>query len=169
MSAGEPFPAYAYVPGGPWPHPNRAPGRGRPAPAEPIGPGEGWARSEAYLRGIALFNAGYYWEAHEVWEGLWHAHGRTGAIADVLKALIKLAAAGVKVREGQPAGVSTHARRASELFAAAGERRLLGLDMDQWAATARRVAVDPPLDPSPPGTPVARVFDFELRAALPEE
>ena len=32
-----------------------------------------------------LFNAGYYWEAHEVWEGLWHAYGRRGATADVLK------------------------------------------------------------------------------------
>jgi predicted metal-dependent hydrolase len=75
-----------------------------------------------------LFNAGYYWEAHEAWEGLWHAHGRLGPTANVLKGLIKLAAAGVKVRQGQPHGIITHARRAASLFEAAraegGDRRL---------------------------------------------
>ena len=114
-------------------------------------------------RGIALFNAGYYWEAHEAWEGLWHAHGRSGAVADILKALIKLAAAGVKVRERQPAGVKTHARRAADLFAAAGADRLLGLNVRELAGTARELADNPPTDPLPPGTPVTRVFPFELR------
>jgi len=166
VSPSDPFPAYSYVPGGPWPHPNRSAGghQGGERPP-PIGQSEGWAASAAYLRGIALFNAGYYWEAHEAWEGLWHAHGRAGAIADLLKALIKLAAAGVKVRERQPAGVATHARRAAELFAAAGTARLLGLDPAEWAATARGVAAEPPTDPSPPGSPVACVFAFELRPA----
>ena len=46
-----------------------------------------------------LFNAGYYWEAHEAWESLWHMAGRVGPLADFLKGLIKLAAAGVKLRE----------------------------------------------------------------------
>ena len=63
------------------------------------------ATSPRFLRGVSLFNAGYYWEVHEVWEGLWHAYGRRGVLADVIKALIKLAAAGVKVREGQEHGV----------------------------------------------------------------
>ena len=164
MSPDLPFPAYSYVPGGPWPHPNRSAGGHSAADRPPpIGPGEGWAASLAYLRGIALFNAGYYWEAHEVWEGLWHAHRRSGPIADLLKALIKLAAAGVKVRERQPAGVSTHARRAADLLAAAGSPRLLGLDPRTLAQTARSLADNPPTDPSPPGTPVSRVFAFELR------
>ncbi len=125
-------------------------------PAPPIGPG-GWAASGAYLRGIALFNAGYYWEAHEVWEGLWHAHGRKGPTADVIKGLIKLAAAGVKVREGQPHGITTHAARAARLFESAAGRagaRQLGLDLDEWIAIARRIADDPPDDPGPPGAPV---------------
>ena len=64
---------------------------------------------------IELFNAGYYWEAHEAWEGLWHAHGRRGATADLIKGLIKLAAAGVKVRERRPRGVITHSRRAASV------------------------------------------------------
>src|SRR5262245_31357021 len=72
-----------------------------------------WDQSATYLHAIDLFNHGYYWEAHEAWESLWHACGRGGPVADLLKGLIKLAAAGVKVREGRPAGVASHARRAT--------------------------------------------------------
>jgi len=114
---------------------------------------------------VELFNAGYYWEAHEVWEGLWHAFGRQGAVADVVKALIKLAAAGVKVRERQEHGVRTHAGRAAKLFAAARKQagpHQLGLDLDQWTERARQVAADPPLDPGPRGAPVVRVFAFQI-------
>jgi len=65
---------------------------------------------------IDLFNHGYYWEAHEAWEGLWLAVGKSGPVADLLKGLIKLAAAGVKAREGNVAGMVRHARRALELI-----------------------------------------------------
>ena len=117
--------------------------------------------SPAFLRGVELFNAGYYWEAHEVWEGLWHAYGRHGAAADVLKALIKLAAAGVKVREGQEHGVRTHAGRAAELFASARKqagRHQLGLDLDLWVERACQIAENPPVDPGPRDAAVVRVF-----------
>ncbi|HWC89822.1 MAG TPA: DUF309 domain-containing protein, partial [Pirellulales bacterium] len=66
--------------------------------------------------GLDLFNHGYYWEAHETWEAIWHASGRTGPISDFIKGLIKLAAAGVKAREGRLEGVRTHGWRAAELF-----------------------------------------------------
>jgi predicted metal-dependent hydrolase len=114
---------------------------------------------------VELFNAGYYWEAHEVWEAVWHACGRHGPTADVLKALIKLAAAGVKVREGQEHGVRTHAGRAAGLFAAASRqagRRQLGLDLDEWTERALQLAADPPRDPGPPGAAVVRVFPFRI-------
>ena len=167
MDPDAPFPPYAFVPNGPWPHPTGSPrghafGRAHEVP-DPIGAGD-WKRSGAYLRGIVLFNAGYYWEAHEAWEGLWHAEGRRGATAVLLKALIKLAAAGVKVRQGQPAGVVTHARRAAVLIDAVREQvgdRWLGLVLEEWAATARRIAADPPRDPRP-GAAVCRVFDVVL-------
>ena len=97
------LPDYSYVPGGPWPHPGREAKRlGQAKPAKSAIEGDDWPASPRYLRGIALFNAGYYWEAHEAWEDLWHAHDRRGPIADVLKGLIKLAASGVKVRDRQP-------------------------------------------------------------------
>jgi uncharacterized protein len=164
----DPLPPYSFVPGGPWPHPARSPqGRsfaGTGGAVEPAGSEKG-SISRLFLHGIELFNAGYYWEAHEVWEGLWHAHGRKGATADVLKGLIKLAAAGVKAREGQEHGVRTHARRASESFAAArqqGGSHQLGLDLDQWIERARTVAENPLFDPGPPEARVVRVFAFRI-------
>ena len=114
----EPFPSYAFVPRQ-FPPPTRDPaGHGfrrapeRPAPPDP----NRWSVCRPYLYGIDLFNYGYYWEAHEVWESLWHACGRTGLTADFLRALIRLAAAGVKAREGTRAGVERHAAAAKTLF-----------------------------------------------------
>ncbi|MCA1686260.1 MAG: DUF309 domain-containing protein [Planctomycetia bacterium] len=168
MSGDESWPPYTYVPGGPWPHPTgSAQGHsfGRVPPPESPVEGDGWSRSAMYLRGIALFNAGYYWEAHEAWEALWHAHGRKGPTADVIKGLIKLAAAGVKVREGQPHGITTHARRAADLFAKVRDetgRHLLGLDLDQCAGLARGLAEAPPVDDGPADARVSRVFAFTI-------
>jgi hypothetical protein len=133
----EPLPPYAYVPGRS-PHPVSDPAghsfnarRPRPEPVDP----EHWRKSRDYLYGIDLFNHGYYWEAHEVWEGLWHACGRTGVTANFLKGLIRLAAAGVKARAGKPEGVRSHLRRAGQLFAQVAGRlplhsaRYLGLSL----------------------------------------
>jgi hypothetical protein len=164
----DPLPPYSYVPGGPWPHPTGSPqghSFGRAASKAALTDGLQRAISPQYLRGVALFNAGYYWEAHEVWEELWHAYGRRGVLADVVKALIKLAAAGVKVREGQEHGVRIHSRRAADLFASArqhGQSHQLGLDLDEWAERCRNIAEAPPRDPGPIGCPVARVFAFEI-------
>jgi hypothetical protein len=164
-------PPYAFVPGGPWPHPRSSPqGHSFGAPAydvEPVGTGA-WERSPGFVRGVALFNAGYYWEAHEAWEWLWHAHGRAGPTADVLKALIKLAAAGVKARERQPRGVSTHAARAAALFEAVRAREgpcVLGLDLDRLAALSRALAASPPEDPGPRAATVVRVIGFDIEPA----
>ncbi|MCG8450743.1 MAG: DUF309 domain-containing protein, partial [Pirellulales bacterium] len=112
------FPPYSYVPGYAL-HPVSDPSGHMygekletPSPLEP----ESWQTCNEYLFGIDLFNHGYYWEAHEAWESLWHVAGRQGPVANFLKGLIKLAAAGVKAREGNPRGVQRHARRALELL-----------------------------------------------------
>jgi predicted metal-dependent hydrolase len=113
------LPPYSYVPGGPWPHPKSNPAGhmfGKPEPI--IGDDEknDLLGSKVFCTAVQLFNEGYYWEAHESWEAVWHASGRTGPVADLVKALIKLAAAGVKVREGRSAGVKTHAERALKIL-----------------------------------------------------
>jgi len=142
------FPPYSYVPGFS-PHPVSDP-RGHlygqvPESSEPLVDSH-WQESDAYLFGIDLFNHGYYWEAHEVWESLWHAAGRQGDMANFLKALIKLAAAGVKARVGNPAGVERHARRSVELLASltltqtSGETRLCGLEIQELMRRAAELA-----------------------------
>ena len=121
-----PLPPYTHIPGV-TPHPLRDPaGHSYPGDAAPeagVSPPPQapltWADLPAHPEfqwAVQLFNAGYYWESHEAWESLWHAAGRTGALADFLKGLIKLAAAGVKLREHNLVGMERHARRALELY-----------------------------------------------------
>jgi hypothetical protein len=86
----------------------------------------------------------------------------------LLKALIKLAAAGLKVREGRAAGVRTHATRAGALFEAlkaSGGLRRLGLDLEFLIEQARKIAEQPPEDPAPRGAAVSRVYEFRLEPA----
>jgi predicted metal-dependent hydrolase len=161
------LPSYNYIPGGPWPHPTSDP-RGhafgqvhRPAPIPP----SSWWESPDYLRGVELFNAGFYWEAHEAWEGLWHAHGRTGATADLLKGLIKLAAAGLKVRQAQWHGVLIHLHRAADSLRSArqaGGPHQLGLDLDGLLDQIRSLGDDPPSSDLPLDAPAANVLGLRL-------
>lgn len=137
------LPSYAHVPGL-TPHPKTSPQghmhgvpEPEPPPMDPDDPGG----SEAYLYGVDLFNLGYYWESHVWWEGLWHAHGRQGPVADLLKGLIRYAAAGVKAKAGRAEGVRDHAFAAAGLFDAVAEAgpRMAGLDLATVAAHARLV------------------------------
>ncbi len=162
----EPFPPYSFVPGR-FPHPVSDPAGhsfGVPAHPAPALDPDRWAANRAYLHGIDLFNAGYYWEAHETWEALWHGCGRVGRTADFLKGLIKLAAAGVKVREGRPRGAAGHARAAADLFRRSGapHERYLGLPLNDLIRFADAVADNPPTAANP-GAPVEVVFAFSLR------
>jgi predicted metal-dependent hydrolase len=159
------LPPYTYVPGGPWPHPNRAREAAGERDTPPLAVA---ADARLFRRGVELFDAGFYWEAHEAWEALWHAAGRRGPTADVLRGLIKLAAAGIKVRERREPGVRTHARRAAECFAAARQQsgvHQLGLDLDLWIERALAIAENPPADPGPLHSPVTRVFAFRIASS----
>jgi hypothetical protein len=170
-----PLPPYAHVPGR-TPHPVSDPAGHsygiKPSLPEPPDP-ERWEACRPYLYGLDLFNHGYYWEAHEVWEGLWHACGRKGRTADFLKALIKLAAAGVKVREDRPRGVRTHARRAAEIFQRTAnelgreQASYLGLCLSDLIAAAARLADHPPATGQGPPGPVKAVVGFLLRPQTP--
>ena len=163
-----PFPPYAYL-GPPQAHPRNDPrghAFGAPdAPPPPLDP-DRWRKSEDYLYGIDLFNHGYYWEAHEAWEGLWIAAGKRGAVSEFLKGLIKLTAAGVKARQGVPEGVEKHAERArrhfSETRKALGSDRFAGFgfeDLDGFAREVGRRARDLPVRA---GKGPAVIFDRPL-------
>lgn len=114
------LPSYTYIAGTDVPHPIRDP-RGhshsrKGKTSKPLVP-EQWADNRSYLLAIDLFNHGYYWEAHEEWERLWRASGADTTVGKFLKGLVKLSAAGVKVREKSVHGVRRHAASAGEVFA----------------------------------------------------
>ncbi len=131
------LPPYSYVPGK-FPHPI----------SDPAGHSFGHTnapQADEFLYAVDLFNHGYYWEAHEAWELLWHAAGRSGWRADFFKGLIKLAAAGVKAREANVHGKTRHAKRAQELFASvrAADMELLdGCSLTQLLALATEIEGD---------------------------
>jgi hypothetical protein len=129
------FPSYRYLPGV-YPHPMR----------DPAGHSYGdvpqraqyrdwsvdaWSSLTAWLWGVDLFNAFYFWEAHEAWEGLWAVTPRDSAPARLLQGLIQVAAALLKIRLQSLAGATTLSREGvARIRQAAVERpSLLGLDV----------------------------------------
>ena len=143
-----PFPPYAYVPVH-TPHPTRDPAGHRfgaafamPEPPDP----EEWRTCRDYLFGIDLFNHGFYWEAHEAWEGLWVTCGRHGPTATYLQALISLAAAGLKARSGNARGMRANAGKAVRLLesvashAGSQRSRYMGLDIRALADCATAIS-----------------------------
>jgi hypothetical protein len=66
-------------------------------------------------QGVALFNAGRWWEAHEAWEGAWRA--AEGAERDRWQGLILAAAALLHRERGNAHGVAVQGGRALALLA----------------------------------------------------
>ncbi|MBX3443770.1 MAG: DUF309 domain-containing protein [Planctomyces sp.] len=141
------LPRYTHVPGTGTPHPYRDP-RGHCFGRKPVNPKplneHRWAECRSYLLGLDLFNLGFYWESHDEWERLWRASGPDTMVGKFLKGLVKLAAAGIKVREESIHGVRRHAASAGEVFAdVAAEtdlERYCGLRFEDLQFAADRAA-----------------------------
>lgn len=95
-------------------------------PAEPRLSDE---QRDNFLHGIALFNAGRYWHAHEAWEATWLPMGNDreddGEI--FFRALIQLASGLHLKRKGRYAGAKNQLDKAAAKFAVL-PARYLGLD-----------------------------------------
>ncbi|WP_083531254.1 DUF309 domain-containing protein [Pararhizobium antarcticum] len=141
------FPDYAYLPGR-LPHPVRHPA-GHSYQLHVVRPTAD-LDSEEFTWGCELFNHGYYWEAHEAWEGIWQVADRGSQLRSLLKALILLSAAGVKIREGKRTPAMRHAGRAAGLLrglsASPREHFFLALAVEPSviADVAEATAVAPP-------------------------
>ena len=71
------------------------------------------ADEELHLeRGIALFNSGKFWEAHEAWEEIWMNHPEDGRF--FIQGLIQLAAAYHQLGKKVYRGVLIHLKQAQE-------------------------------------------------------
>jgi hypothetical protein len=133
-------------------------------PGEGARPDDGWLRAlDADLLvevGVLLFDRGQGFEAHEAWELAWKdAKARAAHDEErLLRALIKLAAAMVKVRQANPVGVRDHAQGARQLLealAAEGTRVLRGIRVGPLVDMARHVEAEAErLAPAPVGHPI---------------
>ncbi|HVM95771.1 MAG TPA: DUF309 domain-containing protein [Candidatus Acidoferrales bacterium] len=130
-----PFPAYRYVPGL-HPHPVRDPAghsysttslrltrRSRPV--------HGSMNADEWFYGVDLFNAFFFWEAHEAWESLWASAADPSPQRFLFQGLIQIAAALLKAHMNVAAGARRLSYEGCTKLALAGEAQpqLLGLDV----------------------------------------
>ncbi len=111
------FPPYVFIPGEN-PHPKKTGGHmeGEGDPVAPLIELSHPEKNDFLRYSLDLYNHGYFWESHVYFEALWNTHGRTGSVADFLKGMIKLGAAGVKINIHQKEAAIGHFDRAKELF-----------------------------------------------------
>lgn len=125
-----PFPASRFVPGR-GPHPGRSPRDGA---------AHGVATDDDFRYGIDLYDAGFWWEAHEAWEAHWHDR-RDPHRRALAKALILLAAACLKREVGLHLASRRLARRSLDLLRNAAERAPHYLELDLCATAAQLEAL----------------------------
>ncbi|OAN71825.1 hypothetical protein A8B82_20435 [Sulfitobacter sp. EhC04] len=99
-------------------------------------------KTAAWQAGRAYFDAGYYWECHEVLEAVWMRTPEGSQERDMTQALIQLANARLKITMQRPRAawrlcnmVSGHLARCD------ATRRILGLEVSevrQWVAQTRK-------------------------------
>jgi len=125
--------------------------RGRAKVFRPLAAAE---REAAVDRGLAAYERGDFYLAHEELEPAWMAAADVGE-RELLGGLIKVAAAGVHAARGNPAGVATNLRGARARLTGAAARGVDGgLDLpallasiDERLARLGALAVPPPAAP----------------------
>lgn len=124
-----------------------------------------------YRQGIGLFNQGRYFEAHEVWEELWHVS--MGDKHRFIQGLIQAAVALEHLRRGNGRGVRSLHKTYPGKFAGLGER-FMGLEVGRFLEQMERAlkpALDEPADsPRPPrldpaATPQIPLGDDDVQSA----
>ena len=94
-------------------------------------------RSTAFRAGLVYFDAGYFWECHEVLEAVWMAAPDPSAERDFVQAIIQLANARLKARMERPRAVLRLCDIVDGLLSGLPDR-IMGQDVPDWrAATAR--------------------------------
>lgn len=163
------LPDYTFVPGTETPHPIRDPkghSYGRKGRTSKALTPDNWAENRNYLLAIDYFNLGYYWEAHDEFERLLRVSDPETLAGRFLKGLVKMAAAGMKVRERSIHGVRRHAASAGEVFAdvaaEVGTDHFCGLEFTALQFAADRAAQLSYKQELPAGQPI-RVFPFLLQ------
>ena len=116
------LPRWAYLPGK-TPEPDRAPLEHAKALVPKAYENGVDPRDPAFRYGLALHDAGFFWEAHEVWEAVWKAAPKNGCDRLVLRALIQLANAKLKLRMSRARAAARLVEEARAELAEAARRR----------------------------------------------
>ena len=91
-----PFPDRPHIPGK-TPRPTESPAFDAAQAAPIYTLDRQWRENAAYLYGIDLYNAGYFWEAHEVWEAVWARAAGNSRERLLVQGLIQLSNACLKI------------------------------------------------------------------------
>src|SRR6056297_553086 len=110
-----PWPSYPYVPG-------QTPRHAEDAFDSMKGVTSPLSQSVAWHAGLRFFDAGYYWEAHEVWEAVWMGAPANSPEKCLLQGMIQLANAGLKRRMGRMRAAERLDRLADGLLSEARRR-----------------------------------------------
>lgn len=113
---------------------------------------------QLYREGIRLFNAGEFFQAHEVWEELWRES--TGPKRKFLQGLIQAAVALEHYRRSNPRGVAGLARSYPTKFAGLGEQ-FMGLNLPRFLADMQRT-----LAPVVSASPLPRRGEIRLDLSI---
>lgn len=147
-AGGVTLPPFACIPGK---TPRHAPGAfdGLHATVEPGMSVDALASSNAFAAGFSFFDAGYFWEAHEVWEPVWLALPQKSTERQFVQALIQLANAELKLRMQRPRAARRLCAIALAHLAEAGRQgatQIMGQDVatvgDRIGECTRRAAED---------------------------
>jgi hypothetical protein len=136
-----PFPPYRFLPGR-HPHPTaHSDGHSYHPPDDPPAAvkykhPDQWRESEDYLYGCDLYNHGYWWEAHEAWEGLWQLTDKGGSQGQFLQGLIQVAACHLQLQQRHLRGVtrlrSSSVGHIERALARIDEEQFMGLAVASW-------------------------------------
>ena len=136
----KPFPAYRYLPfQAGMPHPRNDPdghSHGLEEDYLPRFSATEWAACQPYLYGVDLFNHGYWWEAHEAWEQVWLAAGRTTMEGLFVQGLIQVAAGQLKRAMDEWHGAALLTESGIGKLTPAGES-FLGIELHPFIAEIR--------------------------------
>ena len=135
------FPAYRFVPGLN-PHPRNHPeGHSFGKVEERPGTWEAgaWRVLTPYLYGIDLYNYCYWWECHEVLEGLWISAGRHTPHAQFVQGVIQVAAANLHWHKGNRLSARSQAKKGMERIesAAGTAETYMGIGIETFVTDVR--------------------------------
>jgi hypothetical protein len=110
-------------------------------------PADRWRQQAEYLWGVDLYNAGFFWEAHEVWEALWRASAHDPEQHSYLQGLIQTAAAclkGVTLNANAARSIGTRALERLDQLRSDRNEPYMGLDLVRFCTDFRAfIELDP--------------------------